>query len=43
MEVVETDLTATQVAIGGGSAVGLAKALALHSDGKIKQIAVPTT
>lgn len=32
-----------QVAIGGGSTIGLGKALALHSDGRIKQIAIPTT
>ncbi|KAM0753953.1 iron-containing alcohol dehydrogenase [Meredithblackwellia eburnea MCA 4105] len=31
------------VAVGGGSTIGLGKALALHSDGKIKQIAIPTT
>ncbi|KAI5475346.1 iron-containing alcohol dehydrogenase [Pseudohyphozyma bogoriensis] len=31
------------VAIGGGSTIGLGKALALHSDGKLKQIVLPTT
>ncbi|CAD6567497.1 MAG: hypothetical protein CYPHOPRED_001775 [Cyphobasidiales sp. Tagirdzhanova-0007] len=31
------------IAIGGGSAIGLAKSLALHSQGRIKQIAIPTT
>lgn len=32
-----------QIAVGGGSTIGLGKALALHSDGRIKQIVIPTT
>lgn len=31
------------VSVGGGSTIGLGKALALHSNGAIKQIAIPTT
>lgn len=40
---INTDSHSFQVAIGGGSAIGLAKALALHTNGSIKQIAIPTT
>jgi len=31
------------VAVGGGSTIGLGKALALHTNGKLKQIVIPTT
>ena len=38
LQEVEADCT---IAMGGGSTIGLGKALALHKD--IKQIAIPTT
>ncbi|KAK4705463.1 maleylacetate reductase, partial [Phenoliferia sp. Uapishka_3] len=31
------------IAVGGGSTIGLGKAIALKSDGRIKQIVIPTT